>query len=286
MIHNPSYALFLLPYIAFLLLMIHDLVTAVFFLFTGVPLFLGLAFLLLALITKDFSNAFLIFILTWFAITIYGLISIFLIYICNLFWSLCVFYTFGRGSLRERCRCLVSTPHGRRINENHIKIRPKDSKLIIYLNYGIITLHSQSYHANSTYPVTIAGGLTIFCFCRGVPKNLRFYSERHSFTKIKTTCPKTKFLILYKSQDSVDRKIQPLTLKAYCLLALYQYKLENLLNSKHSSIPSWFHKFSLPIHRGHVNLVGCNDDSRWVSWRCEEHKHCFTYHNERTWITD
>jgi hypothetical protein len=212
MVHNPSYALFLLPYVAFLLLMRHDLVTAVLFLFTGVPLFLGFAFFLLALITEDFSNAFLIFILTWFAITVYGLISIFLIYICNLFWSLCVFYTFGRGSLRERCQCLVSTPHGRRINENHIKIRPKYSKLIIYLNYGITTLHSQSYHANSTYPVTIAGGLTIFCFCKGVPKNLRFYSERHSFTKIKTTRSKTKFLILYKSQDSVDRKIQPLTL--------------------------------------------------------------------------
>jgi len=286
MVHNPSYALFLLPYVAFLLLMRHDLVTAVLFLFTGVPLFLGFAFLLLALITKDFSNAFLIFILTWFAITVYGLISIFLIYICNLFWSLCVFYSFGRGSLRERCRCLVPTPHGRRINENHIKIRPKNSKLIIYLNYGIITLHSQSYHANSTYPVTIAGGLTIFCFCKGVPKNLSFYSGRHSFTKINTARPKTKFLILYKSQDSVERRIQPLTLKAYCLLALYQYKLENLLNSKHLSIPSWFHKFSLPIHRGHVNLVDCNDDRRWVSWRCEEHKHCFTYNNERTWITD
>ncbi len=228
----------------------HDLVTAVFFLFTGVPLFLGFAFLLLALITKDFSNAFLIFILTWFAITIYGLISIFLLYICNLFWSLCVFYTFGRGSLRERCRCLVSTSPGRKSNENRIKIRPKDSKLIIYQNYGVITVHSQSYHANSTYPVTIAGGLTIFCLCKGVPKNLSFYSGRHSFTKISTTRSKTKFLILYKSQDSVDRKIQPLTLKAYCLLALYQYKLENLLNSKDSSIPSWFHKFSLPIHRG------------------------------------
>jgi hypothetical protein len=286
MVHNPSYALFLLPYIAFLLLMIHDLVFAVYFLFTGVPLFLGFAFLILAVITKDFSNAFLIFILTWFAITIYGLISILLIYICNLFWSLCVFYTFGRGSLRERCRCLVSTSPGRKINENRIKIRPKDSKLIIYLNYGVITVHSQSYHANSTYPVTIAGGLTIFCLCKGVPKNLIFYSGRHSFTRINTTRPKTKFLILYKSQDSIYCKIQPLTLKAYCLLALYQYKLENLLNSKHSSIPSWFHKFSLPIHRGHVNLVGCNDDSRWVTWRCEEHKHCFTYHNERTWITD
>jgi len=286
MVYNPSYALFILPYVVFLLLMKHDLIFGIFFLFTGLPILLGLVFLILAAITNDFSNAFLVFILTWFAITAYGLLSIFLIYICNLIWSLCVFYTLGRGSLRERCRCMISTPRNRKCNENHIKIRPKHSKLIIYLNYGVITLHSQSYHANSTYPVTVAGGLTIFCFCKGVPKSLRFYSERHSFTEVQTNRSKTKFLILYKSQDSVDRKIQPLTLKAYCLLALYQNKLENLLHSEDSSIPSWFHKFRLPIHRGHVNLVGCNDNSRWVSWRCEKQKHCFTYHNERTWITD
>ncbi len=286
MVYNPSYALFILPYVVFLLLMKHDLIFGIFFLFTGLPILLGLVFLILAALTNDFSNAFLVFILTWFGITAYGLLSIFLIYICNLIWSLCVFYTYGRGSLKERCRCMISTPRNRKSNENHIKIRPKHSKLIIYLNYGVITLHSQSYHANSTYPVTIAGGLNVFCFCKGTPKSLKFYSERHSFTEVETNRSKTKFLILHKSQDSVDRKIQPLTLKAYCLLALYQYKLENLLNSEDSSIPSWFHKFRLPIHRGHVNLVGCNDNSRWVSWRCEKQKHCFTYHNERTWITD
>ena len=286
MVYDPSYVLFILPYVVFLLLMKHDLIFGIFFLFTGLPILLGLVFLILAALTNDFKNAFLVFILTWFGITAYGLLSIFLIYICNLIWSLCVFYTYGRGSLRERCRCMISTPRNRKSSGDHIKIRPKHSKLIIYLNHGIITLLSQSYHANSTYPVIIAGGLNVFCFCKGVPKGLRFYSDRHSFTKVKTNRSKTKFLILHKSQDSVDRKIQPLTLKAYCLLALYQYKLENLLNSEDSSIPSWFHKFRLPIHRGHVNLVDCNDNSRWVSWRCEKQKHCFTYHNERTWITD
>jgi hypothetical protein len=266
--------------------MLHDLVFAVYFLFTGVPLFLGLLFAIAAAITKDFSYVFTIFLLTWFAITVYGLVSLFLVYICSLFWSLCVFYTFGRGSLRERCRCLVPTPRYRRTGENRVKIRSRDSKLIIYLNKGIITLHSQSYHANSTYPVTIAGGLTIFCFCKGVPKNLSFYFGHHFLAKVNTTRPKTKFLILYKSEDDVDRKIQPLTLTAYCLIAIYQHKLENLLNFKHFSIPSWFYKFCLPIHRGHVDLVGCNDDSRWVTRRCEEQKHCFTYHNEKACITD
>jgi hypothetical protein len=180
MVYNPSYSLFLQTYIYYLgfvlfVLMIHDLVFAVYFLFTGIPLFLGFLFLITAAITGNFSNAFLIFILTWFAITIYGLISIFLVYICNLFWSLCIFYTFGRGSLRERCRCFVPTTHGRKVNESHVKIRPRDSKLIIYLNYGVITLHSQSYHANSTYPVIVAGGLTIFCFCKGVPVPRRLF---------------------------------------------------------------------------------------------------------------
>jgi hypothetical protein len=266
--------------------MVHDIVFIIYFLFTGLPLFLGLLFAIAAAITKDYSYAFTIFLLTWFAITVYALISLFLVYICSLFWSICVFYTLARGSLRERCRCLVTTPRYRRTGANRVKIRSKNSKLLIFLNKGIITLHSQSYHAHSTYPVTIAGGLTIFCLCKGVPKNLCFYFGHHFLTEVNTTRSNARFFILYKSEDEVDRKIQPLTLITYCQAAIYQHKLENLLIFKHPSIPFWFHKLNLPIHRGHVDLVGCNDDTRWVTRRCEKQKHCFTYHNEKACITD
>jgi hypothetical protein len=66
MVYNPSYVLFLQTYLFYLgfalfVLIIHDLVFAVYFLFTGVPLFLGFLFLIAAAITKDFCNAFLIF---------------------------------------------------------------------------------------------------------------------------------------------------------------------------------------------------------------------------------
>ncbi len=80
-------------------LMLNDIVFIIYFLFTGLPLFLGLLFAIAAVITKDYSYAFTIFLLTWFAITVYGLISLFLVYISSLFWSLCVFYTCARGSL-------------------------------------------------------------------------------------------------------------------------------------------------------------------------------------------
>jgi hypothetical protein len=266
--------------------MIHDIVLIAYSLFTGLPLLLGLLFAIAAIITKNYNYAFTTLFLTLFAIAAYGLVSLFLVYICSLFWSLCAFYTFARNTLRERCKCLVSTPRYRKTGKNQVKVRPKDSKLIIFLNKGIVTLHSQSYHANSTYPVTIAGGLTIFCLCKGIPKNLSFHFGHHFLTEVNTTRPKTKFLILYKSEDGTARRVQPLTLIAYCLVATYQHKLENLLIFEHPSIPFWLHKFELPLHRGHVELVSCNDDSRWVTKRCEERRHCFTYHNDKAYITN
>ena len=201
----------------------------------------------------------------------------------------CLFYqpySYIKKRKDLRCRCPVDTPSYRKTNCNRFKIHSWDIKIIIFLHKGVVNLQSQSHHALSTFPITIAGGINKFCLCKGVPKKLFIYLDRHSITEVKTIRENTRFFILNRFEGNKNQRIKPLPLAAYSLSAIYQFKLEKYLIFEHPSIPFWFHKLKLPISRGHINLVDCDDRVRWHIDPCITYNHFFLHRNGKTILTD
>ena len=88
------------------------------------------------------------------------------------FWLFSKPFSYIKKRKDLRCRCPVDTPSYRKTNGNRFKIHSWDIKIIIFLHKGVVNLQSQSHHALSTFPITIAGGINKFCLCKGVPKKL------------------------------------------------------------------------------------------------------------------
>jgi hypothetical protein len=111
------------------------------------------------------------------------------------------FLTQTKYPKENRCKCQITTPQYRKADVNRVEIRPWDKKLIIFSQRGVLNLHSQSFHALSTFPVTLVGGLTVLCLCGGVPRHFCIYFGQHSLTEVRTTRVNTRFFILHKSKS-------------------------------------------------------------------------------------